>query len=86
MKVKIIPKHNESYSVISVMPKLVGNNTLNTPLANLVQDISLFLVFNMALAAILKNKLLEYFPATFGKSMGAYFSSNRLILSNQSRN
>ena len=68
------------------MPKLEGNNTLYAPLANLVQEISRFLVFNMALAAILKNRLLEYFPATFGKSMGAYFSSNMFILSNQSRN
>ena len=68
------------------MLKLVGNNTLFAPLANLIQEISLFLVFNMALAAILKNRLLEYFPATFGKSMEAYFSSNRFILSNQSRN
>ena len=56
------------------MPKVVGNNTLYAPLANLVQEISLFLVFNMALAAISKNSLLEYFPAIFGKSMGAYFS------------
>ena len=55
------------------MPKLVGGNTLYAPLANLVQEISLFLVFNMALAAILKNRLLEYFPATFGKSMGLIF-------------
>ena len=59
---------------MSVMAKLVGNNTLNAPLANLVQEISLFLVFNMALAAILKIRLLEYFPAIFGKSMGVYFS------------
>ena len=68
------------------MPELVGNNTLYAPLANLVQEISLFLVFNMALAALLKNRLLKYFPATFGESMGAYFSLNRFILSNQSRN
>ena len=68
------------------MPKLVESNTLYAPLANVFQEISLFLVLNMALAAVLKNRLLEYFPATFGKSMGAYFSSNRFILSNQSRN
>ena len=68
--------------------KLVGNDTSYAPLVNLVQDISLFLVFNMALAAILKNKLLEYFPAIFGRYMGggADFSLNRFILSNQPRN
>ena len=55
------------------MPKLVGNNTLNAPLANLVQEISLFLVFNMALAAILKNRLLEYFPPLLGKAWGLIF-------------
>ena len=86
LKIKIIPKLNEYYSVISVMPKSVGNDTSYVSLANLVQKISLFLVFNMALAAILKNRLLEYFPARFGRCMGAYFSSNRFILSNQSRN
>ena len=52
------------------MPKLVGNDISYAPLANLVQQISLFLVFNMALVAILKKRLLEYFPATFGKDMG----------------
>ena len=68
------------------MPKLVGNDTSCALLVNLVQQISLFLVFNMTLAAILKNKLLEYFPAIFGRYMGAYFSLNMFILSNQSRN
>ena len=86
MKVKIIPKYNEYYSIISVITKLVGNDTSYASLANLAQEISLFLVFNMALAAILKNRLLEYFPTTFGRDMGAYFSSNRFILSNQSIN
>ena len=37
------------------MPKLVGSNTLYAPLANVVQEVSLFLVFNMALAAVLKK-------------------------------
>ena len=50
LKVKIIPKHNEYYSITSVMPKLVGNDTSYAPLVNLVQDISLFLDFNMASA------------------------------------
>ena len=68
------------------MPKLEGNDTSYAPLANLVQEISLFLVFNMALVAILKNRLLKHFPAIYGKSMGAYISSNRFILSNQSNN
>ena len=54
----IIPKHNEYYSIISVMPKLVGNDTSYALLVNLVQEISLFLVLNMVLEAILKNKLL----------------------------
>ena len=83
LKVKIVPKHNGYYFIRSVVPKLVGNDTLCAPLANLAQEISLFLVFNMALAAILKNGLLKYFPAIFGRCMGAYFSSNRFILSNQ---
>ena len=85
LKVKISPKHNGYYSIRSVVPKLVGNDTLYAPLANLVQEISLFLVFTMALAAILKNGLSKYFPATFGRCMrlGAYFSSNTFILSNQ---
>ena len=71
--IRVIPNHNENYSNISVMPKLVGNETSYAPLVNLVQEISLFLVFNMALAAILKNRLLEYFPATFGRCIGGLF-------------
>ena len=86
LKVKIVPKHNCYHSIRSVVPKLVGNDISYALLANLIQEISLFLVINMALAAILKNGLSKYFPATFGRCMGAYFSSNRLILSNQSRN
>ena len=85
LKVKIVPKHNGYYSIRSVVPKLVGNENLYARLVNLVQEISLFLVFIMALAAILKNGLL-YFPATCGRCMGAYFSSVRFILLNQSRN
>ena len=65
LKVKIVPKHNGYYSIRSLVSKLVGNDTLFASLANLVQEISLFLVFNMALAAILKNGQLKYFPATF---------------------
>ena len=83
LKVKIVSKHNGCYSIRSVVPKLVGNDSEYAPLVNLVQEISLFLAFNMALAAILKNGLLKYFPATVGRCMGAYFSSNRFILSNQ---
>ena len=84
---KIIPKHNEYYSVISVMPKLVGNDTSYAPLVSLVQEIPLFLVFNIVLAAILKNKLLEYFPVIFGRyAFFFFFFFNRFILSNQSRN
>ena len=56
------------------MPKLDKIDTSYAPLANLIQEISHFLVFNMVLAAILKNRLLEYFPATFGRCMGAYFT------------
>ena len=37
------------------MPKLVENDTSYAPLVNLVQEISLFLVFNMALAAIFEK-------------------------------
>ena len=84
LKVKIIPKHN--HSIMSVMQKSIGNDTSYAPLANLVQQRSLFLVSNMAVAAILKNRLLEYFPAIFGRDMGANFSLNRFILSDQSRN
>ena len=83
LKVKIVSKHNGYYSIRSVVPKLVGNDPLYAPLINLVQEISLFLAFNVALAAILKTGLLKYFPSTFGRCMGAYFSSNRFILSNQ---
>ena len=83
LKVKIVLKHNGYYFIRSVVPKLVENDTLCAPLANLVQEISRFLVFNMVLAVFLKNGLLKYFPATFGRGMGAYFSSNRFILSNQ---
>ena len=83
LKFKIVSKYNGYYFIRSVVPNLVGNDTLYAHLANLVQEISLFLAFNMALAAILKNGLLTYFPATFGRCMGAYFSSNRFILSNQ---
>ena len=82
LKVKVVPKHNDYYSTRSVVPKLV-NDTLYAPLANLVQEITRFLVFNMALATILNNGLLKYFPATFRRCMGAYFSLNRFILSNQ---
>ena len=59
LKVKIVPKHNGYYSIRSVVPKLVGNDALYAPLANLAQEISLFLAFNMALAAILKNRPLK---------------------------
>ena len=62
------------------------NDTSYALLVNLVQEISLFLVFNMVLAAILKHKLLQYSPAIFGRYMGAYCSLNMFILSNQSRN
>ena len=82
LKFKIVSKHNGYYLIRSVVPKLVGNDTLCAHLANLVQEISLFHAFNMALAAILKKGLLRYFPATFGRCMGAYFSSNKFILSN----
>ena len=70
LKVKIVPKHNGYYSIISVVPKLVGNDTLYVPLANLVQEISHFLVLTIALAAILKNGLLKYFPAISGGVWG----------------
>ena len=83
LKVTIVPKHNGYYSIISVVSKLVENESLYAPLANLVQEISRFLVLNMALAAILKNGLLKYFPAIIGRCMGAYFSSNKFILSNE---
>ena len=73
LKFKIESKHNGYYFIRSVVLKLVGNYTLYAPLANLVQEISLFLAFNMALAAILKNGLLKYFPATFGRCRGAYY-------------
>ena len=42
LKVKIVSKHNGYYSIRSVVPKLVGNDSLYAPLANLVQEISLF--------------------------------------------
>ena len=44
LKFKIVPKHNGYYSLRSVVPKLVGNDTFYAPLVNLVQEISIFLV------------------------------------------
>ena len=66
LKVKIVPKHNCYYSIRSVMPKLVGDDTSYAPLVNLVEEISLYLVFNMVLAASLKNGLLKYFWEVHG--------------------
>ena len=37
LKVKIVPKHNGYYFIRSVVPKLVGSDTLCAPLANLAQ-------------------------------------------------
>ena len=65
LKVKIVSKLNGYYSIRSVVSKLLGSDTSYAPLANMVQEISLFLVFNMALA-ILKNGLLKYFPTLLG--------------------
>ena len=71
LKVKIVPNITAIILLNLAVPKLVGNDTLYAPLAKLVQDIiSLFIVFNMALAAILNNGLLKYFPTTFGRCMG----------------
>ena len=53
LKFKIVSKHNAYYFIRYVVPKLVGNDTLYAPLAKLVQEISLFLAFNMASVAIL---------------------------------
>ena len=55
------------------MPKIVGNDTSYAPLANLVQETSLFLVFNMALTAILKNTLLGTFPPFLEAYGGLFF-------------
>ena len=56
-----------------VVPKLVGNDSLYVHLANMVQEISLFLVFNMALAAILKMGYQNTFPPLLGGAWGLIF-------------
>ena len=49
LKVTFVPKHNCFYSMRYVAPKLVGNDTSCALLANLVQELPLFLIFNMVL-------------------------------------
>ena len=42
LKVKIVLKHNGYYLIRSVVPKLVGNDTLCAPLASCSRDFTLF--------------------------------------------
>ena len=51
LKVKIVPKHDVYYFNWSLMPKLVGNDTSYAPLANLVQEISLFSGFQYGIGS-----------------------------------
>ena len=48
-----VSEHNKNHSTTCVMPELAGNDTLFAFLSSLHQERSLFLVFNMASAAIL---------------------------------
>ena len=55
-KVKIVSEHDKNLSIKSVMSNLVGKVASFAFMAHLVQEISLFLIFNMALAALLDLK------------------------------
>ena len=57
LNVKMVSEHNKNCSITCVMPELAGNDTLFTFLSSLHQERSLFLVFNMASAAILGRHL-----------------------------
>ena len=64
LEVKIVPKHNDYYSITTEVPKLDEMALHVLYYVLLVQEISLFLVFNMLLVTILKNGLLKYVRAT----------------------
>ena len=53
----MVSEYGKSFSIRSVMSNLVGKVASFAFVAHLVQEISLFLVFNMALAAILDLKV-----------------------------
>ena len=54
---EMVSEYGKSLSIRSVMSNLVGKVASFAFVAHLVQEISLFLVFNMALAAILDLKV-----------------------------
>ena len=56
-KVKIVSEHSRNLSIRFEMSNLVGKDASFAFVAHLAQEISLFLVFNMALAAILDLKV-----------------------------
>ena len=53
----MVSEHGKSLSIRSVMSNIVGKVASFAFVAHLVQEIPLFLVFNMALAAILDLKV-----------------------------
>ena len=71
LKVKIVPKQYLLCSW-SVVPKLVGSDSLYTFLVNVVEEISHFFVFSMALVASWKNKLFVY---TFSPLLGVHLKA-----------
>ena len=56
-KVKMVSEHGKNLSIRSVMSNLAGKYALFAFVGSLFQEISSFLVFNMALAAILDLKV-----------------------------
>ena len=57
LEVKMIPKYFKWYFIRFVMLKIVRNDTFFIVIVYLVQEILIFVIFKMALAAILKNGL-----------------------------
>ena len=73
LKVQIIPKHNDFYSIRSVVPKLVENDTSYAFVAILVQEITFSGIQYGVGGHFFLNGLSKYFLAPFKRGRGLFF-------------
>ena len=80
LNVKMVSQHGKNLFIESGIPNLVGKVASFAFLSHLVQEISLLIVFNMALAAILSRHFKTW------KSIQTQNIMNTILLDLQSQN